>query len=61
MTPAEALEDLEKEFRGCKIDENLIRNKTEELFANKNVVIGLGSASFVSDTVIQACKESYKE
>jgi hypothetical protein len=61
MTPTEALEDLEKELKGCKIDENLITTKVEELFAKKNVFIGLGSASLVSDTVIQACKESYKK
>jgi hypothetical protein len=60
MAPSEALEDLGKELKGCKIDENLIRTKTEELFAKENVDIALGSASFVSDTIIQACKESYK-
>jgi lipoate-protein ligase A len=60
MSPPEALEDAENELKGCKIDENLIRTKVEEVFTNKNVIMGLGSPSLVSDTVIQACKESYK-
>lgn len=55
MTPTDALEELEKELKECKVDEKLIRSKVEELFTKKNVHIGLGSASLIADTVIKAC------
>ncbi|MCX8176205.1 MAG: hypothetical protein N3E48_03105, partial [Candidatus Bathyarchaeota archaeon] len=61
MYPADALEELEKELKGCKIDETLIKNKVNELFVRKNVIIGMGSAELVAETVIKACKESYKQ
>jgi len=61
MYPADALEELEKELKGCRIDETIIRNKVNELFTRKSVSIGLGSAELVAETIIKACKESYKQ
>lgn len=60
ITPADALETLEERLKGTKIDDSLIRAKTEKLFKERNVNLGMGSALTVADAVIKACQESYK-
>jgi len=59
MYPADALEELEKELKGCKIDEALIRSKVEKFFARRSVSTGLGSPELIAEAIIKACKESY--
>ncbi|MBS7269138.1 MAG: hypothetical protein KIH10_09915 [Candidatus Freyarchaeota archaeon] len=60
MTPADALEKLEKQLIGLKIDENTIRAKVKE-WATKDIQIGMLEPSQIAEVVIGACKQSYEK
>jgi lipoate-protein ligase A len=61
MSPSEGFEIIEKELKGCKIDENIIKAKINEVWARHNVMLAFGSADTVANVVMEACKESYKQ
>ncbi|MHA1363275.1 MAG: hypothetical protein ACTSP1_12215 [Candidatus Freyarchaeota archaeon] len=60
MTPADALEKLEQELIGQKIDEGIIKKKVYEMFES-GTQIGMLEEPQLVDIILQACKFSYEE
>jgi len=60
MTPADALEKLEQELIGQKIDEGIIKKKVHEMFES-GTQIGMLEKPQLVDIILQACKFSFEE
>jgi hypothetical protein len=58
LAPAETFEEIEKELKGCKMDESIIRERVEAAWKRLNAALGMGSASLVAETIVKACKEA---